>query len=65
MTRKHYEAIAGIIAANRVPCTSDNYDFCRGHYSAMCDISEKLADYFASNKKFNRDNFMKMCFGGE
>ncbi len=64
MTRKHYEAIAGIIrqiydAYNNGPkmmlISTDVLD----------DLAGDLANYFASNKKFNRDKFMKACFGGE
>lgn len=57
MTRKHYEAIA-----REIRLCMHSYDAYR--QVAVRNLAEKLADYFASNKKFNRDNFMKLCFLG-
>lgn len=51
-TRKHFKAVAKIIAGNRgqgVEYTLDN-------------IASELADYFATqNPRFDRNRFMKAC----
>jgi len=63
MTRKHYEAIARIIEQHYdpEPFTTDG----DRQNDIVIKIANDLADYFAANKKFNRDKFMKVCFGGD
>lgn len=63
MTRKHYEAIAGIIRGN-MEFANDVEGHCSNCSERLRNVADELADYFASNKKFNRDRFMKACFGG-
>lgn len=61
MTRKHFEAIAAIIA-NRKGWPDSTIQFDQGYETALDHIEDDLADYFETvNPNFNRDKFLKAC----
>lgn len=62
MTKKHYEAIAGAILAERNEWRDQNLEVQFGAISAINEVSEKLADYFyADNPNFDPDRFLSAC----
>ena len=68
MTKKHYEAIAGILRYY-LELQIDEWDRrdltpeeCDALEQATYDIAERLADYFEQeNPRFLRDRFLKAC----
>lgn len=66
MTKKHYEAIASVIAStykNAKLYTAPNYkNTARERCESIEVIAVRLADYFASdNPKFDRQRFLAAC----
>ena len=60
MSRKHFEAVARILASNADPYENgeDGYDVGRRH--ARDDTAHDLADYLATeNPHFDRQRFLK------
>lgn len=50
LSRKNYEAIAGIISKSE------------GRYGTLWEIAKDLADYFeGDNPNFDRERFLKAC----
>ena len=62
MTKKHFEAIAGIVAQYYDPEPFGPQDDWQNE--TIVTLVNDLADYFGSNKKFNREAFLAICFGG-
>lgn len=59
MTKKHYTAIAAILAKYK---NTPLYEADYSDYRTMQHIAEALADYFAQdNPKFNRTMFLTAC----
>lgn len=59
MTRKHFEAIAAIIAT-RVPFADPKHE--EWAAAAVAELAENLAGYFATeNPNFDRHRFLKAC----
>ena len=64
LSRKHYEAIAGILASNTQPKTGYSAGFDEGWATGMEEmrqyVVDDLADYFATeNPNFDRERFLK------
>lgn len=60
MTKKHYEAIASAIAAERAAAVSQ-YGH-TAHLDALESVADRLANYFATdNPKFDRSRFLEGC----
>lgn len=60
MTKKHFEAIAAIIASEVIENPAAGFD--DGYDAGVTAVAEDLADYFgAVNDLFNRDRFLKAC----
>ena len=62
MTKKHYEAIAGIIK-DLHSMNSELHENGRGYRKdALKAVSSELSDYFQTdNKNFNRARFLEAC----
>ena len=58
-TKKHYEAIAGILAEN---LQTEYYGY-TGYASGLADsLCNEFADYFGQdNPLFDKDRFLKVC----
>ena len=65
LSRKHYEAVAGILADNweDVPPGAEDDEAIAwdvGNNAAVEEIARRLAEYFATeNPNFNRERFLK------
>ena len=64
LSRKHYEAVAEILASNVQPKTGYSAGFDEGWTTGMeemrQEVANDLAEYFTSeNHNFNRERFLK------
>ena len=60
MTRKHFEAIARIIATNKVETPAAGFD--EGFDAGVSVVASDLADYLATqNPNFDRQRFLTAC----
>jgi hypothetical protein len=60
MTRKHFEAVADAIAAEKYLTTKSGNGAAR--LDTLLSTTKRIADIFAqSNPRFNRDRFMAAC----
>lgn len=60
MSKKHFEAIARILAQYNIVNPAMGFD--EGYSSAANGITEAMADYFAQqNPRFDRERFLAAC----
>lgn len=60
LSRKHFEAIAGILAKNAGFYGGSREMYGLGKREALEDVTDDLSDYFASeNPHFDRQRFLK------